>query len=285
MLFPQPGILSFPCQLFSFSLWNAAEILAPWQSFGLHSELLKTCAMMLNYLLTDLVIFLSLAIDYKFSWMEILFCSFLFPQYQVVCQESINNFINISWWITNTLPKVSIQEVCQCQQFPSRLVKNLFHLPSVQFSHSVVSDLATPWTAAWQASLSITNSWSLLKLMSVKSVMPSSHLILCRPLLLLSSIFPSIRLFSNESVLHIRWPKYWCFSFYHSPSNEYSGLISFRIDWFDLLAVQGTLNSLLQHHSSKALFLWCSALFTIQISHPNTTTGKTIALTRPLSVK
>ena len=149
-----------------------------------------------NYLLTNLVIFLSPAIDYKFSWMEILFCSFLFPQYQVVCQESINNFINISWWITNTLPKVSIQEVCQCQQFPSRLVKNLFHLPSVQFSHSVVSDLATPWTAARQASLSITNSWNLLKLMSIKSVIPSSHLILCRPLLLLSSIFPSIRVFS-----------------------------------------------------------------------------------------
>ena len=143
----------------------------------------------------------------------------------------------------------------------------------------------TPWTAARQASLSITNSQSLFKLMSIESATPSNHLILCHPLLLLPSNSPSIRVFSNESVLHIRWPKYWCFSFYHSPSNEYSGLISFRIDWFDLLAVQGTLNSLLQHHSSKALFLWCSAFFTIQLSHPNTTSGKTIALTRPLSVK
>ena len=110
----------------------------------------------------------------------------------------------------------------------------------------------TPWIAARQASLSITNSQSLLKLMSIESVIPSNHLILCRPLLLLHSIFPSIRVFSNESVLHIRWPKYWSFSFSLSPSNEYSGLISFRIDWFDLLAVQGTLKSLLQHHSSKA---------------------------------
>ena len=111
----------------------------------------------------------------------------------------------------------------------------------------------TPWTAAHQASLSITNSWSLLKLMSIKSVMPSNHFILCRPLLLPPSIFPSITVFSNESVLHIRWPKYWSFSFSISPSNEYSGLISFRMDWLDLLAVQGTLKSLLQHHSSKSI--------------------------------
>ena len=143
----------------------------------------------------------------------------------------------------------------------------------------------TPWTAARQASLSITNSWSLLKLMSIESVMLSSHLILYCPLLLLSSIFPSIRVFSNESVLHIRWPKYWSFSFYHSLSNEYSGLISFRIDWFDLLAIQGTLNSLLQHHSSKVSILWCSAFFMIQLSYPNMTAEKTIALTRPLLVK
>ena len=128
---------------------------------------------------------------------------------------------------------------------------------SDQFSHSVMSDSATPWTAAHQASLSTTNSQSLLKLMSIKSVMPSNHLILCCPLLPLSSIFPRIRVFSNESVLHIRWPKYWSLSFSISRSNEYSGLISFRMDWLDLLAVQGTLKSLLQHHSSNASILQC----------------------------
>ena len=127
---------------------------------------------------------------------------------------------------------------------------------------------ATPWTAARQASLSITNSWSLLKLMSMESVMPSNHLILCHPLLLPLSIFPSIRDFSNESVLRIRWPKNCSFSFSISPSNEYSGLISFRIHWFDLLAVQGTLRSLLQHHSSKASILRNSAFFMVQLSHP-----------------
>ena len=124
----------------------------------------------------------------------------------------------------------------------------------------------TPWTAACQASLSITNSQSLLKLMSIKSVMPSNHLILCHPLLLLPSIFPNIRVFSNESALRIRWPKYWSFSFNISPSNEHSGLISFRMDWMDLLAVQGTLQSLLQHHRSKASILWCSAFFIVQLS-------------------
>ena len=125
---------------------------------------------------------------------------------------------------------------------------------------------ATPWIAARQASLSITSFWSLLKLISIESLMPSNHLILCRPLILLPSIFPSIRAFSNESVLHIRWPKYWNFSI--SPSNEYSGLISFRMDWLDLLAVQGTLKSLLQHHSSKASILWHSAFLMVQLSHP-----------------
>ena len=138
----------------------------------------------------------------------------------------------------------------------------------------------TPWTAAHQASLSITNSQSLLKLISIKSVIPSNHLILYPPLFLLPSIFPSIRVFSNESALHIRWPKYWSFSFSISPSSEYSGLISFRMDWLDHLAVQGTLKSLLQHHSSKALILLCSAFFIVQLSHPYMTTGKTIALTR-----
>ena len=136
----------------------------------------------------------------------------------------------------------------------------------------------TPWTAAHQASLSITNSQTLLKLMSFESVMPSSHLILCRPLLLLPSILPSIRGFSNESTLHVRWPKYWSFSF--SPSNEHSGLISFRMDWLDLLALQVTLKSLLRHHSSKGSILQHSAFFLVQISHPYMTTGKTIALTR-----
>ena len=138
----------------------------------------------------------------------------------------------------------------------------------------------TPWTVAHQASLSIANSQSLLKLMCVELVMPSSHLILCRPPLLLPSIFPSIRIFSSESVLHIRWPQYWRFSFSIIPSSEYSGLISFRIDWLDLLAVQGTLKRLLQHHSSKASVLQCSAFFMVQFSYPYMTTGKTIALTR-----
>ena len=136
---------------------------------------------------------------------------------------------------------------------------------------------ATPWTAACQASLSITNSQSLLKLVCIKSVMPSNHLILCCPLLFLPSIFPSIMVFCNESVLHIRWPKNWSFSFSISPSNEYSGLISFRIDWLDLLAVQGTLKSLLQPHSSKASILWFLACFMVQLSHPYMTIGKTEA--------
>ena len=138
----------------------------------------------------------------------------------------------------------------------------------------------TPWAAARQASLSITNSWSLLKLMSIASAKPSSHLILCHPLLLLPSIFPSIRVFPKESVLCIRWPEYWSFSFSISLSYEYSGLISFRMDWLNLLAVQGTLKSLFQHYDSKASMLWCSAFFMVQLSHPYMTTGKTIALIR-----
>ena len=154
------------------------------------------------------------------------------------------------------------------------------HPDSVQFSRSVVSNSVTPWTTARQASLSITNSRSLLRLMSVESVMPSNHLILCHPLLLLPSISPSIRVFSNESALRIRWPTYWSFSFSISPSKEHPGLISFRMDWLDLLAVQGTLKSLLRYHSSKASVLWCSAFFIVQLSHPYMTTGKTIALTR-----
>ena len=151
---------------------------------------------------------------------------------------------------------------------------------TVQFSCSIVSNSVTPWTAACQAYLSITNSWSLLKLMSIESVMPANHLILCHPLLLLSSIFLSIRIFSSESVLHMRWPKYWSFCFSISPSNEYSGLISFRMDRLDLFAVQRTFKSLLQYHSSKPSILWCSAFFIVQLSHPHMTTGKTIALTK-----
>ena len=150
---------------------------------------------------------------------------------------------------------------------------------SVQFlSH--IWFFVTPWTAACQAFLSIINSQSLLRLMSVELVMPSNHLILCHPLLLLPSVFPSIRVFSNESVRHIRWPKYWSFSFSISSSNEYSGLISFRMDCLHFLAVQGTLKSHLQYHSSKASILWHSAFFIVQLSHPYMTTWKTIALTR-----
>ena len=153
-------------------------------------------------------------------------------------------------------------------------------LISLVQSLSHVRLFVTPWTAACQASLSITNSQNLLKLMSIASVVPSNHLILCCPLLLPPSIFPSIMIFSNELILRIRWPKYWSFSFSISPSNEYSGLISFRMDWLGLLAVQGTLKSLLQHHSSKASILWHSAFFIVQLSHPYVTTGKTKALTR-----
>ena len=162
-------------------------------------------------------------------------------------------------------------------------VKTWVFVPHVQFtsvpSPSHIRLFATPWTAVNQASLSITNSRSLLKLMSIESVMPSNHLILCCPLLFLPSIFPSIRVFSNESALCIRWSKYWSFSFNISPSNEHSGLISYRMDWVDLLAVQGTLKSLLQHHSSKASIHQGSAFFIVQLSHPYMTTAKTIALT------
>ena len=163
------------------------------------------------------------------------------------------------------------------------------YINSVKFSSVAEScpTLCNPMDCSMPGSLSIANSWSLLKLMSIESMMPSSHIILCCPLRLLPSIFPSIRVSSNESVLPIRWPKYWSFSFRISPSNEYSGLISFKKDWLDLLAVQGTLKSLLQHHSSKASIFQHSAFFIVQLSHPYMTTGKTIALTRhgPLLAK
>ena len=162
------------------------------------------------------------------------------------------------------------------QHFPEITDRFVFLLLSSVWLLSHVRLFATPWTAARQVSLSITNFQSLLKLMFTESVMPSNHLILCHPLLLLPSIFPSIRVFSSESVLCIRWSRYWSFSLSISPSNEYLGLISFRMDWLDLLAVQGTLKSVLQHHRSKASILWCSAFFIAQLSHPYMTTGKTI---------
>ena len=173
---------------------------------------------------------------------------------------------------------------CSCRDQTQVICLLHWQMGSLPLASPVYSSVqllsVTPWTVAHQVSLSITNPWSLVKLMSITSVMPSNHLILCCPLLLLSSIFPSIRVFSNESVLHIRWPKYWSFAF--SPSNEYSGLISFKMDWLDLLAVQGTIKSLLQHHSSKASVLQSSAFFTVQLSPPYMTTGKTIALTREI---
>ena len=193
----------------------------------------------------------------------------LHPFLDVLCSHTAQNFSSKKRYLgKNTV---------SCHDFICCLFKW-----SVQFS--CVQLLATPWTAACQASLSITNSWNLLRLISIMSVMPSNHLILCCPLPLPPSIFPSNRVFSNELVLHTRWPKYWSFSFSISPSNEYSGLISFRMDWFDLLAVQGTLKSLLQHHSSKASILQCSAFFIVQLLHPYMTTGKTTALTRWTSV-
>ena len=175
--------------------------------------------------------------------------------------------------------------ICNRKNLTMRIIKWKFLINIVlviQFSSfqslSHVWLFETPWIAARQASLSITNSRSSPKLTSIKSVMPSSHLILCHPLLLLLPNPPSIRVFSNESTLCMMWPKYWSFSFTISPSNEHPGLISFRMDWLDLLAVQGTLKSLLQHHSSKASILWCSAFFTVQLSHPYMTNGKNHSL-------
>ena len=173
--------------------------------------------------------------------------------------------------------------VCSLQNLTTFWVIHHWLIPTcvcIQFTVSCVQLFATPWTAACQASLSITKSWNLLKLMSIKLVMPSNHFILYCPFLLLPPIFPSIRVFSKESVLCMRWPKYWSFSFSINPSNEYSGLISFRIDWLDLLAAQGILKSLLQHHSSKASILRHSAFFIVHLSYPYMTTGKTKALTR-----
>ena len=191
--------------------------------------------------------------------------------------------INKAFDLWGLLPKTHyINQIMRKPSDKSKLrdiIQNTWQFTSVQ-SLSHVRLFATTWIAAHQASLSITNSWSLLKLMSIESVMPSSHLILCRPLLLLPPIPPSIRVFSNEPTLRMRWPKYWNFSFSISPSNEHPGLISFRKDWLDLLAIQRTLKSLFQHHSSKASIFPCPAFFTVQLSHPYMTTGKTTALIR-----
>ena len=180
------------------------------------------------------------------------------------------NYHTIVNWLYSNIKEKLNKKTCEGGATFSTSVQSLSH----------VLLFVSPWTAAHQASLSITNSWSLLKLMSIESLMPSNHLTLCHPLLLPPSIFRSIRVFSNESVLRIRWPKYWSFSFSISPSNEYSELISFRMDWLDLVAVQVTLKSLLQHHSSKASILWCPAFFIVQLSHPHMTSGKIVALTR-----
>ena len=201
----------------------------------------------------------------KVSWILFYSLIYFFIHSANICCQTLYGILRIWWWYRRYTRALPLQSLGQCFSSAQLL--------------SCVLLFATPWTAARQASLSITNSRSLLKLMSLESVMPSNHLTLCHPLLL-PSVFSSIRVFSSESVLGIRWPKYGSVSFSISPSNEYSGLVSFWLDCLDLLAVQGTLKSLLQHHSSKASILQCSAFFIVQLSHPYMTTGKTIALTR-----
>ena len=193
--------------------------------------------------------------------------------WELDCQES---WVPKKWCFWTVVLDKTLESPLDSKETQQSILKEISSVQSL----SRVQLFVTPWTAARQASLSITNCWCLPKPMSIESVMPSNHLILGRPLLLLPSIFPSIRVFSNESALRIRWPKYWSFIFSISPSNEHLGLISFRMDWLDLLAVQGTLKSLLQHNSSKASILQCLAFFIVQLSHPYMTTGKTIALTR-----
>ena len=203
----------------------------------------------------------------------------IFPSIRIFSDETVLLIRWPKYWSLS----FNLSPSNECSGVSSFRMHWLDHL-AIQFSSvqllSHVLLFATPWTAAPQASLSITNSQSLPKPMSIESAMPSNHLILCRPLLLLPSIFPSIRVFPNVSALYSRWPKYWSFSFNISPSNEQPGLISFRMDWLDLLTAQGTIKSLLQHHSSKASILGRSAFFIVQLSHPYMTTGKTIALTR-----
>ena len=220
-------------------------------------------------------------VSYLENWRKIFFLDFW--ELLVVLQTHKLSILSLQCFSSSLISLPT-----QTQSLKILLISDMvsyFHVfVTCQFSSvqslSRVQLFVTPWTAARQASLSITNSQSLLKLMSIKLVMPSNHLNLYPPLLLLPSIFPSIMGFSNESVLGIRWPKYWSFSFNISPSNEHPGLISFRMDWLYLLAVQGTLKSLLQHHSSKTSILWCSAFFMVQLSHLCMTTGKTTALTR-----
>ena len=230
-------------------------------------------------------IFTTLSKVFLFIFLVLL----LFYQHFVLCsyQKTVLSCV----WLCDPLdcspPDFSVYGILQARilewvAISSSNYEDFHPIPSVQFSSATPScpTICDPWTAAGQASLSITNTWSLLRLMSIESGMPSNHLILCHRLLLPPSIFPSIRIFSNESVLCIRWPEYQSISFSISPSNEYSGLISFRMNWLDLLAVHGTLKSLLQHHSSKASILRHSAFFIVQLSHPYMTTGKTIAWTR-----
>ena len=199
---------------------------------------------------------------------SLLFTHTLSPSHLHFC-----SFLSYCWII---LPSWDLMSVCLFLWLRRRLKGGGVVVQSL----SCVRLFETPWTAAHQVSLSFTISWSLLKLLSIKSVMPSNHLVLCYSLLLLPSVLPSIRILSSESALCVRWPKYWGFNFNISTSNEYSGLISFRMDWLDLLAVQGTLKSLLQHHSSKASVLWCSAFLILQLSQLYMTSGKNIALTR-----
>ena len=193
-----------------------------------------------------------------------------------VCKRSTSNLGTHTDWKGGAGKRYFLKLQMKNKPALAKLISGSVQFSSVQ-SLSHVRLFATPWTTTPQASLSITNTWSSLRLTSIKSVMPSSHLILCWPLLLLPPIPPSIRVFSNESTLRMRWPKYWSFSFSIIPSKEIPRLISFRMDLLDQLAVQGTLKSLLQHHSSKASILWCLAFFTVQLSHPYMTTGKTIS--------
>ena len=215
----------------------------------------------------------------KFCWVKLCDSNTLISQGYLRCQnDSPDQVLAI---LAIPVAKHGLVPFSSCPSCWYNWSSDRTTISSVQFSRSVMSrPFVTLWTAARQAPLSINNSWSLLKLTSMELVMLSNHLILCHPLLFPPSIFPSIRVFSNESVLRIRWPKYWSFSLSISPSNEHSGPISFRMDWLDLLAVQGTLKSLLQQHSSKASIVQCSSFFMVQFSHPYMTTGKTVDLTR-----
>ena len=246
--------------------WNPADVIARYNQFTAYHEGKEPYSPGKR-----LVVFFFWRKKKKKNNLKVTFCTY---RLKVRKWETTFHAKENQRWNNTRIEKMNFK--IKTYKIQRRILPN----DQVQFSCSVVSDsLWPPRTAAQQTSLSITISQSLLKLMPIESVMSSNYLILCHPLLLLSSIFPSITVFSKESVLHIRWPKYWSFSFNISPSNEHPGLISFRMDWLDLLAVYGTLESLLQHHSSKASILRCSAFFIVQLSHPSMTTGKTIALT------